>query len=451
MMPSLAAPRIVDDLGAALDAQALGARLHAHLCEPGATVLDCQVVRYRHRPGERGIVQYAVTVRTASGTLVDERIVGQWDARDRDAGARVRKLRRRAQHALAGWASALPPVFLDAATGMVATTYPFDRRLPGLVEAATGRSPQILSPMRAHMAIAADHPLEVRVTPVRYREQLNAVVCYDLQTRNDEGPPRSGRFFVKVYGDHGGARLRQVHHALGCLTAAAGAVSIAPTLGYVDALGALVTASATGTPLDRVDLDRPALESALQTTAAGLAAFGRLAQDVDVPALATAPASATGRSVAALAAALPDRSASLDALARATMALDDQAGTGTGLVHGDLKLEHVFLDGPRIQIIDLDSCHRGIAAWDLALLVERWWAARDKVPAERPLGDWGAHVLTMGYVSRVRLQGEALPLLRAAASLDVAAGLVKRREPDWQARAGRLVTRAARHLEAATP
>lgn len=444
-MPGLADLRLIDDLGPALDAEAMGARLHAHLRERDAAVLDCRVVRYRHRPGERGVVQYAVTVRTASGAVVDERVVGHWSAATPDALERTRKLARRAEPVLEAWTAAFPPVFHDATTGMVATTYPFDRRLPGLVEIAAGTSPLLLAPMRHHLGLADSAPLDVRVTPVRYREQLNAVVRYDVRRAGDGEAP-AGRFYVKVYGDGGGARLRDVHQQLGCLTRDAATVSVSPAVTYDDTLGALVTAEATGTALDRTPLDRDRLEATLQTVAAGLAAFGRLTRGDDLPALAPAPQTGTERSVAALAAALPERAPMLRALAEATQAIGHGPTGAPALVHGDLKLEHVFVDGPRIRLIDLDSCHRGHAAWDLALLVERWWSARDAVAAERPLADWGAHVLAMSYFARVRPEGTTLPRLRCAASLDVAAGLVKRREPDWQARALRLVARAGQHL-----
>lgn len=444
-MPALADLRLVDDLGPALDAVAMGARLNAFLCARDAAVLDCRVVRYRHRPGERGVVQYAVTVRTASGAVADERIVGHWSAAAPDATDRARKLARRAEPMLGVWTAAFPPVFHDATTGMVATTYPFDRRLTGLVEIATGAAPALLAPMRAYLGLAVGAPLDVRVTPVRYREQLNAVVRYDVGPAGGSHAP-AGRFYVKVYGDGDGARVRDVHRQLGCLASDATTVSVSPAVTYEDTLGALVIAAATGTPLDRTPLDRGSLEATLQTVASGLAAFGRLTRGDDVPALAPAPRTGTDRSVAALASALPDRAPMLSALSEATRAFG-YGPTGTrALVHGDLKLEHVFVDGPRIRLIDLDSCHRGHDAWDLALLIERWWSARDAVAAERPLADWGAHVLALSYFARVRPDREALPRLRCAASLDVAAGLVKRREPDWQARARRLVARAARHL-----
>lgn len=448
-MPSLADLRLVDDLGPALDAVAMGTRLQAFLCERDAAVLDCRVVRYRHRPGARGVVQYAVTVKTAGGAVVDERIVGHWSAAAPDAAERTRKLARRAQPVLETWTAAFPPVFHDAATGMVATTYPFDRRLPGLVEVAAGASLALLAPMRTHLGLAAETRLDVRVTPVRYREQLNAVVRYDVWRAGGAKAPAS-RFYVKVYGDGGGARLRDVHQQLACLTRDAATVSVSPAVTYEHTLGALVTPEAAGTALDRTPLDRDRLEVTLQTVAAGLAAFGRAPLGAEVTALAPAPRTTTDRSVAALAAGLPDRGPALAVLSAATRALEHGPAGSPGLVHGDLKLEHVFVDGSSIQLIDLDSCHRGHAAWDLALLAERWWSARDAVAAERPLADWGAHVLAMAYFARVRPDSVPLPLLRCAASLDVAAGLVKRREPDWQARASRLVARAAQHLGAET-
>lgn len=441
----MATPTALAPPAAALDTRAIGARLATHLRAPGAQVVDCRVVRYRHRPGARCVVQYGVAVREASGARVEARVVGQWHTGDRGAAARARTLARRVDHGHGPWSSPFPPVFFDAATDMLATTYPFDRRLPALAAVASGASPDVVAPMRAHLRLAADTPLTVDVACVRYREQLNAVLQYDVRAADTGSADRRGRFFVKVYGDDGGARMLAVHRALTQATAGRAPVGVAPAVAYVGALGALVTAQAEGCPLDRVPLDRAGLEATLQSVAAGLAAFGTLRLAAELP-LATAATGATDRSVAALAPVLPDQTASLASLARATAALADEPATG--LVHGDLKLEHVFVHGGHVQLIDLDSCHRGLAAWDLALLTERWWASRDASPAGRPLADWGAHVLAMGYFARVGRPAVPLPLLRAAASLDVAAGLVKRREADWRARASRLVSRAVGHLQA---
>lgn len=433
---------VPDLLTAALDTATVGVRLGTHLGAAGGQVVGCRVVRYRHRPGERCVVQYGVTVRDARGQVSEARVVGQWRYGRGDTAARARKLARRADGVPVTWTAPFPPVFFDEPTDMLATTYPWDRRLPGLAAAAAGSSPSLLGPMRAHLGLGAHAPLAVDVTCVRYREQLNAVLRYDVRAAGPAVDTSRGRFFVKVYGDGGGARLAAVHRAL-AQSGTGSRVGVAPAIASIETLGALVTAAAPGQPLDRVGLDRPRLASTLHAVATALADFAGLRVEHDVP-LAHASTGGTARSVAAIAQALPDLAAPLAALARATAALSGEPPTG--IVHGDLKLEHIFVDDARVHLIDLDSCHRGPAAWDLALLTERWWAARDATAHERPLAEWGAHVLGLAYWARVRPAGVAMPALRCAASLDVAAGLVKRREPDWQARATRLVVRAQRHL-----
>ena len=109
----------------------------------------------------------------------------------------------------------------------------------------------------------------------------------------------------------------------------------------------------------------------------------------------------------------------------------------------------MFLDQGAVHLIDVDSCRLADPLWDLALLQARWWAARDAEWSERALGDWGCGVLETSYLARVPARNAAhLPVLQAMACIDVAAGLVKRRDPAWIDRAGRLVARARTFAEA---
>lgn len=446
--PSTCDPVVIDQrtgtrIDAAIDPRVMGDVFRRLLHTPEYEVVGCRIARYRHRPGERCLVQYAVSVRDLGGVVTDEHITGQWHNEPDRTAALHRKLARRAADTdlLAQWTSPFAPVFFDSAIGMVATTYPWDRRLTSLPSIAAGSAPDLLAPMLTWMEAGSGSLEAVRVERVRYREQLNAVCRYDVRVRRVHRPPDEARFYVKAYTDDGGVRAAALLAMLDTVTlASAGAARARRAVAYVDGLRALVLAEAPGTPLDRLPMDPHVIEPALRQVATALALFGRC--DAPLTVLTTADRrDATGRARRALDAALPGARDTLGALhATLTVAPLDAP---RGLTHGDLKLEHVFVGHSGVFLIDVDSCRLADPLWDLALLQARWWAARDAEENDRALGDWGCRVLETAYLEGATRRPTAhLPVLQAMACLDVAAGLVKRREPAWVERASRLVERA---------
>ena len=428
-------------------AATMGGVLRRHLVgrADGAEVVGCRVARYRHRPGVRCLVQYDVRVRDAAGRETELRVTGQWHAEHGRSDALYRRLAAAADSAALPWSAALPPVFFDRSTAMIATTYPWDRRMPSLPEVASGRSPDLLAPMLAWMDARATSLESVVVDTVRYREQLNAVCRYAVRTRLDPGQWQEAQFFVKAYVDDGGAHAAAILAVLGAATpAGAGIARVRRALAYVDRLRTLVLADTPGVALDRMSLDQPReVALTLARVATALARFGRLAVRLDRQRPPTDRLASLDRSCSALAAALPERA--LELTAARTRATSTRRSGPVGPTHGDVKLEHVFVGGPEVFLIDLDSCHLGDPLWDLALLQARWWAARDASVKQRALRDWGWQALQAAYFAQAAADGaRRLPPLQTMALLDVAAGITKRRESNWTTRAGRIVVAALR-------
>jgi hypothetical protein len=414
----------------------------------GAEVVSCRVARYRHRPGVRCLVQYDVRVRDAAGREADLRVTGQWHAARGQSDALYPRLAAAADSAALQWSAALPPVFFDRATAMIATTYPWDRRMPSLPEVASGRSADLLAPMLAWMEAPVTSLDSVVVETVRYREQLNAVCRYTVKTRMGPCQWRESRFFAKAYVDDGGAHAAAILAELGAATpAGGGSARVHHALAYVERLRTLVLADTPGVALDRISLDR-GLALTLARVAAALARFGQLAVRLDRQRPQPNRLASLDRSCSALAADLPERA--LELTAARTRATSIRETAPAGPTHGDVKLEHVFVNGPEVFLIDVDSCHLGDPLWDLALLQARWWAARDASAEERALRDWGWRALQVDYLTHVpAAAARRLPPLQAMALLDVAAGIAKRREPDWMSRALRIVD-AARAVDGAS-
>lgn len=421
----------------ALDASVMRLIFADHVTT-SAAVRACRVLRHRHRPGQRRIVQYALEL--DGGAVI--RVTGQWHARAGRAAHLARRARRAAA-ALAGvWTAPFPPVFFDRRTDMLGTTFPWDRRLPALVAIAAGRAPRLLALMGT--AIGASGPIGAEVETVRYREQLGAVCRYAVHASDPRGGHVGARFYVKVYPDERGAALAAQLERLARATAAApGTALVLRAVGYLPDLRAVVLAEAAGEPLDRVALrDGEPGGPAWTQVGAALARFGTL----DPSGLPARDRRAGDRAVSALVEALPALAADLPRLHAAALARLDEGPVG--VVHGDLKLEHVLLDGATTTLVDLDSVHRGDPRWDLALLEARWRAAAGSGAA----ADRGCAALAAAYFAAARWSSaDGMPALRVLARLDVAAGVVKRREPRWVDTATRLVREALAGPEWAAP
>lgn len=429
----------------ALDPATMAAVFGRHLPRAAGQIVACAVTRYRHRPGERCLVQYALTVRDAAGVETSVRVTGQWHAEHGRAAHLSRTLARAARVGAAAWTAPLAPVFYDDGTGMLGTTFPWDRRLQALPEVASGRSPRLVAPMLAWLGVHPRALLATRVETVRYREQLNAVCRYTLEIR----AAPAARFYVKAYADDGGATAAALLACLAHATAGAGMARVQRAVAYDHDRRALVLADTPGAPLDQVMLGpEPATGAALTRVAVALARFGAATAPLVRVRGPAARLEAADRSAAALVEALaPDAAAAVHAARRTARTLL-RPGPAR-LTHGDLKLEHIFVADRDVFLIDVDSCHLGDPLWDLALLEARWLAARDTAPGGWRRGRQECRHLSDTYLSHAGPTDlTALGALRALALLDVAAGLVKRREPDWQRRAGRLVADADRALEA---
>lgn len=438
-------PTIIDAergtrLSSAMDGAAMAAVFARQLTGTPATVISCAVSRYRHRPGRRCLIQYAVRVRDAAGVERVERVTGQWHHAPGYSARLHRQLTRRTARAQASWSGTFRPAFFDQDSGMLATTFPWDRRLHALPEVASGTSVALLTPMLHWMGTSVDRIEHVAVDPVRYREQLSAVCRYAVRARFAAGAWHRATFYTKTYPTDEGVQAAAQLSALAAATSARpGSARVQPPVAYVEGLRTLVLAAAPGSPVDaHPSFDRPSVMARLALVAGAVAQFGRC--DARLPGRPRDTSASTDRTMRALAASSVYGGvlSSLDAWATAR----SQAGD-FGVTHGDLKLEHVFVDGRTVWLIDADSVHRGDPVWDLALLRARWWAAYDIGDARRPLRDAGAEVLTRTYLGLVPAGwATRLPPLQVRALLDVAAGIVKRCEPEAAARAGRLIEQA---------
>ena len=111
--------------------------------------------------------------------------------------------------------------------------------------------------------------------------------------------------------------------------------------------------------------------------------------------------------------------------------------------HLDLKLEHVFLEGDRLTLIDWDSCATADPMIDVAMLLARLAAA--PVQANLAAGNYEAaarRFLNTYCELTPATWRTSLGQRYAAAVLDVAVGYFGRQEPRWKETVTHLIREA---------
>ncbi len=346
---------------AAWNTDAIAADVAAVLAlAPGWRVDRVDLEKIRHRMGERGIVQYRA-VGTDGDAQVEWWVTATAHADGRAAGVAANSQRLGVR----------PPPGLGRAVGhhvgldMVFSVFPLDRRLPAAVELGTGRE-------------FAGLGFE-QMVPVRHRAGLGATLRIPTCPASDS-PVRGG--FLKLHPAGGAvASARRGSQVARVLPPRVGAAI--PRL-VPDLAEATITDQVAGESFDQaLDLDRAVL------VAEGMAAL----HQVDAPELPSCdevPASRAERGAGWIRLVMPAAAPALDrALAEAA-----RLTNGSALVHGDMKPDHLLIEGSAVTMVDLDSAGMGRPLSDVASLVVRMadrsiaHAVLDAYAAARAGTDW---------------------------------------------------------------
>lgn len=305
----------------------------ARLCAlTGAQQVD--LLRLRYRAGKRAILHVLVE----DGTKRHEGTV--WFFK----GDKARRLARRNKSA-----------GFDPDTAALFETFPNDHRMPQIGD-FLNRYDSIL------LKLAGARP-DSGPQLLRYRPGLSCTFRCPLNGKGDS--------FVKLINDDDPKRLFQANRVMaGHL--GDGPVAIAPALATDQSVSAIAYGAACGQPLDDALLTA-GTTAPLNQTITALSAFW---QSPFVPArvmdaeklLARAKESADFISITA---------PCCIELTRALVARLEAHQSSTDLrpIHGDMKLEHVFINGQKITLIDTESVSLGPPDYDLAQLYGRFWQA----------------------------------------------------------------------------
>ncbi|MBA3361968.1 MAG: aminoglycoside phosphotransferase family protein [Acidimicrobiia bacterium] len=325
----------------------------------GWKTIDLRLERIRHRLGVRGTVQYTAVFESRD-IRQEVWLAGTTYADGRAAGV-ARKLRTAA-------ARAVPPlkslVAFDPVHDMVFQVFPLDHKLPGALAFA------------CRDELSRWVPGEATLTPVRHRIGLSATLRTVL---------RSEISYVKFHradeAHRSAARSKQLQRL------SPENIGLAVPRAVIPDLEATITDAAAGSRLDV--LAGMGDERAMAVVAEALLGLHRSNADgLDDRSLV--PKVRVRRSVEWLKFVMPEAGPMMDRL------LDGPKPTeGEALVHGDLKPDHVFVDGDRVNLIDLDSAGRGRPLSDLATLAVRLPFEQQALLIEHyhrlaPRADWSA-------------------------------------------------------------
>ncbi len=428
-------------LALAVDPERMLAHLAA-LVRPGrgTRLAGCRILRVRHRRGWRCIVHYELTVERegvpqthwVAGTLYAERgeltprLRKLWSGIGADPGAR---------------AEALAPFAVVPSLGMLLQRFPCDHKLPGLWPAGATAVRELEG--RLHDQAGGDWRIESRLLePVRWRVGLSAVQRYRVDTRNARtGQARRRTFYLKSTAQAAQGQQLGAHLAR---ESGAGRLPFATPAPCLDLpqLGLVGHEQAAGRELLTVLRDPhgdPKLPARLADV---LAAWHRDGRPLPRDRGPEHQRRALHRLCSILVDAHPAVAGDIEFARRM---IGERLETPPTLrpAHLDLNPDHVFVDGDRLVLLDLDSAANADPMADLGRFLARLGEAgllgQAPTPAARRFG--------ARFLNRYRSQApdlwlESLPGCYAQALLGLAVHLFEHQHPYWQEQVERLTNLA---------
>ena len=270
---------------------------------------------------------------------------------------------------------------------------------------------------------------------------------YTAKARNAAtGGTREKSFYAKVYRHEKGEQTYQALRALGSQAGAREGFTVVRPVTYLSDLRAFIIEEAPGTPLDEILLRESNPTGAVRRVAQALAAFNQ----------GDAPAT-TRRHLLADQVAVLEKAGRVLVRACPHLRLEVESiieGVLAGLeevplrpTHRDLKPDHIFLDGDRTMLIDLDSLAKADPVLDPAYLLARLAAMPALFPIPRERVRTAAWEFAEEYFAHVpRTWHDRLPFHYAGALLKMSFGLFGRQTPDWPDKIATLLEEARASL-----
>jgi aminoglycoside phosphotransferase (APT) family kinase protein len=412
-------------------------------------IVDCVPFRFRcHPSAKRCVLQYTLHVTEPStGRRWDQWVTGLLYADGGKAERHWKQMQAEdhpGREIPAGWIT-FEPVALVPEMGMLVEVFPFDRRLRNLSLVMGGACQSLEPPLLARLGPGAWRVEERTLEPMRYRTELGAALRCKIRAR-DPGTDRveTVRCFLKVYNrEHGAETLQLLRSLSNGLDDGLRPYSVIKPIDYVSEFRTLVLEEAPGHPLSQLLLEGMNPADAMRSVARAVAAFNQ--DELAIPRQESRSDHVeTIRQAATLVQwACPETRATVQAIMDAVVqGLDD---VPAGPIHGDLKPDHIFLEGDRVIFIDLDRATLGDPVRDpahlVAYIIGRF--GLDSLPTERTRAIAAAFVEE--YFRHVPASWrERFSVHCAGALVELASGFFSRHASGWREQVAEAID-AAQH------
>jgi tRNA A-37 threonylcarbamoyl transferase component Bud32 len=407
------------------------ATLQKYLVAPGRTpfrIRECRITNRRRRDGSSGTVQYEVGLEDpATGHAWNEIVTGisyggvrtrrAWESIHRSA---VPDIDPAVQ-------IALPPFAYVPEFDLLLQVFPHDLHMPALAQ-LIGGPPAKLVPTLLEEFGAGDWELTSwDATTVQYRVDKRAILRLTVgMTDRSTGRTSTREFYAKVY--RGAEDGRHVFRAQSDLHERASAARthlvVAKPIIYADELRTLVTEAIPGTSLSKIIKRGKGSMAAVKSAARAVAEFHHL--DVFAPQRPLAEEMARLREAQdIIATARPDLADVVRGMVEAIAS--GLEGAPSSLIHGDLKPDHILIDGDRVALIDFDLLGAADPIIDIAHLLGFLRAPQERSRSRDDEAEDVGQVFIDGYFSHAPDSGRTrLPLHHAMTSIYRAVGLCRR-------------------------
>ena len=397
----------------------------------------CTPFRFRCRQsgGSRCVLQYTLhLVDPGTGRTRDQWVTGVIYTRGGEAERLWREMRATDPRSEIPeeWQTFEPVDFIPD-LDMLVQVFPCDRKLRQLGHVLGGGCAAVEPLLLGRQAPGWRRAGKPAFEPTRYRTELGAAFRLSVDAHAQDGAGRETlRGYVKVYRNERGS---QTLHLLRAMArpggATAGGYSLIQPLGYVAETRALVLEEAQGESLQQILLRGGDAMTAARLGARATADFHRHAPPIPRPHDLRDQLADIRKAATLVGWAVPELQPEADAIA-ATLVRDLREAPPAP-IHRDLKPDHVFISGPRVTFIDLDSVAMGDpvrdAAHMFAYVIGR--AGLEVIPHERTRAVGAAFVDE--YFANVPEDWCArFPLHCAGALLEVASGIFRHQRPGWR-------------------
>ena len=316
---------------------------------------------------------------------------------------------------------------------MLLQVFPHDARLPGLATLMAGCPPEFLPSIMAEFGDGAWQLEHWTAESLKYRPTWRATMRLDVRAGNTESGKMEERvFFAKVYPNPSEAlRAYQRQDDLYQRILATGApFGVAKPIAHAADLQTVIQSAVPGVSLDRLVASGPDAGHALRVAARAVAGLHQTPLDghsfdgYPSPRLLPNRIDRLKRDEALLASAHPELAGTIATLVTTIVA--GLSGVPPAPVHGDLKPEHVYVDGSNVFMIDFDFLRASDPMLDVVRM--ETYLAKSQAPASAPSGrEAAARVFIEEYFAcSPRDVQERLPLYHAM-SMITAASRVKSR------------------------